>query len=101
MFSSRVLRISPQRLADKLSAYLKCVEELKAGNTEFKKAKEQTHAALCQNPSPALIEDVLPLDADGQALFLAGLGQNVSHAADRLLAGGRPEIFYGALPGRV
>ena len=42
------------KAADKLSAYLKCVEELKAGNTEFKKAKVQTHAALCQNPSPAL-----------------------------------------------
>lgn len=42
------------KAADKLSAYLKCVEELKAGNAEFKKAKEQTYAALCQNPSPAL-----------------------------------------------
>ena len=42
------------KAADKLSAYLKCVEELKAGNTEFKQAKEQTYAALCQNPSPAL-----------------------------------------------
>ena len=42
------------KAADKLSAYLKCVEELKAGNTEFKKAKEQTYAALCQNPVPAL-----------------------------------------------
>ena len=42
------------KAADKLSAYLKCVEELKAGNTEFKKAKEQTYAALCQNPLPAL-----------------------------------------------
>ena len=42
------------KAADKLSAYLKCVEELKAGNTEFKKAKEQTCAALCKNPSPAL-----------------------------------------------
>ena len=30
------------KAADKLSAYLKCVEELKAGNTEFRKAKEQT-----------------------------------------------------------
>ena len=40
--------------ADKLSAYLKCVEELKAGNAEFKRAKEQTYAALCQNPMPAL-----------------------------------------------
>lgn len=42
------------KAADKLSAYLKCVEELKAGNTEFRKAKEQTYAALCSNPSPAL-----------------------------------------------
>ena len=40
--------------ADKLSAYLKCVEELKAGNLEFKKAREQTYAALCQNQIPAL-----------------------------------------------
>ena len=42
------------KAADKLSAYLKCVEELKAGNTEFKKAREQTYAALCSNPIPAL-----------------------------------------------
>ena len=42
------------KAADKLSAYLKCVEELKAGNDEFKKAREQTYAALCQNPIPAL-----------------------------------------------
>ncbi len=51
------------KTADKLSAYLKCVEELKAGNLEFKKAKEQTYAALCQNPSPALkyfMEQFLP-----------------------------------------
>ena len=34
------------KAADKLSAYIKCVEELKAGNTEFKKAAEQTRAAL-------------------------------------------------------
>ncbi len=42
------------KAADKLSAYLKCVEELKAGNTEFKKAREQTYAALYSNPIPAL-----------------------------------------------
>lgn len=42
------------KAADKLSAYLKCVEEVKAGNAEFKKAKEQTYAALRQNPLPAL-----------------------------------------------
>ena len=34
------------KAADKLSAYVKCVEEGKAGNTEFKKAAEQTMAAL-------------------------------------------------------
>lgn len=32
--------------ADKLSAHIKCLEELKAGNSEFKKAAEQTRAAL-------------------------------------------------------
>ena len=42
------------KAADKLSAYLKCVEELKAGNLEFKKAKEQTYAALLENRTPAL-----------------------------------------------
>ncbi|MFG6351513.1 MAG: 5'-deoxynucleotidase [Oscillospiraceae bacterium] len=34
------------KAADKLSAYIKCVEELKAGNAEFKKAAEQTRTAL-------------------------------------------------------
>lgn len=34
------------KAADKLSAYIKCVEEGKAGNAEFKKAAEQTLAAL-------------------------------------------------------
>ena len=42
------------KAADKLSAYLKCVEEVKAGNAEFRKAKEQTWDALCQKPLPAL-----------------------------------------------
>ena len=45
---------APVKAADKQSAYLKCVEELKAGNDEFKKAKEQTYAALRENPTPAL-----------------------------------------------
>ena len=51
------------KAADKLSAYLKCVEELKAGNNEFKKAREQTLAALEENPLPALqyfMEEFLP-----------------------------------------
>ncbi len=34
------------KAADKLSAYIKCLEELKAGNLEFKRAAEQTRAAL-------------------------------------------------------
>ena len=51
------------KAADKLSAYLKCVEELKAGNNEFRLAREQTWEALSDNPLPALqyfIEHFLP-----------------------------------------
>ena len=32
--------------ADKLSAYIKCLEEVKAGNMEFREAAAQTRAAL-------------------------------------------------------
>ena len=42
------------KAADKLSAYIKCVEELKAGNTEFKKAAEQTRMALVKMDLPEL-----------------------------------------------
>ncbi len=42
------------KAADKLSAYVKCVEELKAGNLEFKKAAEQTAAALDSYNLPEL-----------------------------------------------
>ena len=51
------------KAADKLSAYLKCVEELKAGNNEFRLARQQTWEALVDNPLPALqyfIEHFLP-----------------------------------------
>lgn len=34
------------KAADKLAAYIKCVEELKTGNTEFKKAGEQVYDNL-------------------------------------------------------
>lgn len=34
------------KAADKLSAYIKCVEEVKAGNTEFREAAVQTRMAL-------------------------------------------------------
>lgn len=42
------------KAADKLSAYIKCVEELKAGNLEFKRAAEQTRDALEAMRFPAL-----------------------------------------------
>ena len=42
------------KAADKLSAYIKCVEELKAGNLEFKRAAEQTYAALAEMRLPEL-----------------------------------------------
>ncbi len=51
------------KAADKLSAYIKCVEELKAGNTEFRLASEQTYAALQECHLPALnyfMEQFLP-----------------------------------------
>ncbi len=51
------------KAADKLSAYLKCVEEMKAGNLEFRLAKEQTYQALADNPLPALqyfLREMLP-----------------------------------------
>lgn len=40
--------------ADKLSAYLKCVEEVKAGNKEFLLAKQQIFESLNKNPLPSL-----------------------------------------------
>ena len=51
------------KAADKLSAYIKCVEELKAGNAEFKKAAEQTRGALEAMELPELtyfMEKFLP-----------------------------------------
>lgn len=51
------------KAADKLSAYAKCLEELKTGNNEFKKAAEQTLAALHDYEMPEVeyfIEHFLP-----------------------------------------
>ena len=51
------------KAADKLSAYIKCVEEQKAGNTEFDSAARQTMAAMKAMESPELnwfIENALP-----------------------------------------
>lgn len=40
------------KAADKLSAYIKCIEERKAGNNEFLSAEAQTRAALDASPLP-------------------------------------------------
>ena len=40
------------KCADRLSAYLKCVEEVTAGNKEFKKAKESIERDLKSKKSP-------------------------------------------------
>ena len=42
------------KAADKLSAYIKCIEELKAGNSEFESAARQTEAALREMELPCL-----------------------------------------------
>ena len=40
------------KAADKLSAYIKCIEERKAGNNEFLSAEQQTRAILEASPLP-------------------------------------------------
>ena len=42
------------KAADKLSAYIKCVEELKAGNTEFESAANQTMESMQAMHLPCL-----------------------------------------------
>ena len=42
------------KAADKLSAHIKCLEEIKAGNLEFRRAAEQTRRALEEMHLPAL-----------------------------------------------
>lgn len=42
------------KAADKLSAHIKCLEELKAGNAEFEAAARQTHQALVDMHLPCL-----------------------------------------------
>lgn len=51
------------KAADKLSALAKCIEEMRMGNDEFKKAKEATETALKQMNMPsvnAFMEEFLP-----------------------------------------
>ena len=42
------------KAADKLSAYIKCLEELRSGNNEFKSAAQSIFCALSANPLPEL-----------------------------------------------
>ena len=58
-FSALLSETDPQvtdlvKAADKLSAYLKCLEELKAGNLEFQSAANQTLEALNEYDLPEL-----------------------------------------------
>lgn len=51
------------KAADKLSAYIKCVEELQAGNREYEQAEAQVKAALEANSLPEVgyfMEHFLP-----------------------------------------
>ena len=51
------------KAADKLSAYIKCIEERKAGNNEFLSAEKQTRAKLDETDMPELkyfLENFIP-----------------------------------------
>ena len=51
------------KAADKLSALIKCIEELKAGNNEFRKARTATEQSLLKIDLPAVrcfMEEFLP-----------------------------------------
>ena len=58
------------KAADKLSAYIKCIEERKAGNKEFLSAESQTRRILEESPLPEVryfLEHFIPafeLDLD-------------------------------------
>ena len=49
------------KAADKLSAYIKCVEELKAGNSEFEAAEKQTRQALVEMQLVEMQKEVVAL----------------------------------------
>ncbi len=49
--------------ADKISAYIKCVSEVKSGNSEFVKAKDSIGKAIFESEEPCVkyfVENVLP-----------------------------------------
>ena len=57
------------KAADKLSAYIKCVEELKAGNNEFREAAAQTRKSLEAYELPEVVYFLEPF-MDSFALTL-------------------------------
>lgn len=67
-YKPAILDVPPEiytivKAADRLSAYIKCVEELKVGNTEFLHAKEQIYQSLCTSSLPSLqyfLQECLP-----------------------------------------
>ena len=51
------------KAADKLSAYIKCIEERKAGNNEFLSAEKQTRDSLLRSDLPEVkyfMENFIP-----------------------------------------
>lgn len=58
--------------ADKISAYIKCVEELKSGNTEFLKAKE------------TILSDLLKSDREEVKFFMANVAPRYNCSLDEL-----------------
>jgi len=51
------------KAADKLSAYIKCIEERKAGNNEFLSAEKQCRRILDESPLPEVkyfVENFIP-----------------------------------------
>ncbi len=57
------------RAADKLCAYIKCLEETKVGNTEFLEARDSLMATLHANPLPE-VQDFI-------AEFIPGFGMSL------------------------
>ena len=61
------------KAADKICAYLKCVEEDKAGNAEFRKAEKTIRAELAASPLPE-VETFMELFGESFALSLDEMG---------------------------
>lgn len=52
------------KAADKISAYLKCLEEMKSGNTEFRRAMESKEKELRADPHPEVayfLDNIVPV----------------------------------------